>query len=73
MFSDVVFDQLCVILKSIRNDYAYTEIYPRDEVVNMLTSMLTLINYSDGMSPLEAMTDDRRAALKAKARKQAEI
>ena len=70
MFSDVLFDNLCAILKSIRRDYAYQSIYPRAEVINMLTSMLTLINFSDGTGP-EEMTAARRDELRAEARAQA--
>ena len=73
MFSDTIFDAISAILKSIRHDYAFAEIYPRAEVINMLTNMLALVNYSDGIRPEEKADDDWRAEMKTRARKQAEI
>jgi hypothetical protein len=47
MFSDVVCDALHDIEKWIRVDYCYSDIYPRDTVINMLKSMYLCIFISD--------------------------
>jgi hypothetical protein len=52
MFSDVVYDSLETILDSLKPNYAYEGVYPRNVVINMLTSMRLAILVSDMGSPV---------------------
>ena len=47
MFSDVVSYCLSSIIKRLRTDYAFQDVYPKEVVVNMIASMLLTIAVSD--------------------------
>lgn len=51
MFSDAVFDSLQQILDAIRPDSAFINVYPKGDVINMLTHMYFVIALSDARLP----------------------
>ncbi len=51
MFSDVISDTMHEIVDSIGYDYSYPEIYPPEEVINMLKWMIYVRMLSDFRHP----------------------
>lgn len=51
MFSDTIFDAIQQILDDLRPEYAFSDVYPKEEVIKMLTQMHYLVALSDGMMP----------------------
>ncbi len=51
MFSDVISDTMCDIVNAIGYDYSYPDIYPPDEVINMLKWMTYVRMLSDYRLP----------------------
>ena len=56
MFSDTVFDSLQSILEELRPDSAFVNVYPKGDVVNMLTHMYFIIALSDARLPDGTLT-----------------
>jgi hypothetical protein len=68
MFADIVSDALNSITDSLTADYAYTDVYPRSVVIDMIASMLVARAVSDARGPdgkfmrNQTLTDIRRKA-----------
>jgi hypothetical protein len=51
MFSDIARDSLSSLLASLKPDYAYPSVYPREVVINMIAGLLLTVAVSDAQAP----------------------